>query len=294
MPTVLENPHPLVQLSARYLRRARPTDGVVSAPRQSCLDIRVAAESLDRALRISDALIKSMEAANLVVEVAALESTEAAPRTYGPASKERADPPRRITRVRCDDEWITFSLIEKVRRVMDPGPAAPAGRAQTWEPRAYTYLPTGQLSLCVTNADNLGIRTKWQDGKRQRLEQMLEEFVQNLTTIALAFKLKREDDERRAVAAREAERRRREEELRQYEQAKRQREEKKNAEELEAEVARWKRAQDIRDYVQAASKSLRREHTASSDEQQARDRLRWALEYADMIDPLCRPADQES
>jgi hypothetical protein len=289
VPTVLENPHRLVALSARYLQKARPKDGVVSAPKYSCLDIRVSLESLDRALRICDALIRAMETAGLVVKVVAVESTEPPPRHYHGSSDETPRPPQRSTRVLCDDEWITFSLTEKVRRVLDPGPAAPASGAQTWEPRAYTYEPTGELAIHVTNADNLGIRTKWQDGKRQRLEQMLESFVENLSTVALAFKIKRDDDEQRAVEAREAERRRCEEELRRYEEAARQREEKKKVEELEAEVARWKRAQDIRDYVEAAKRSLEAEGVAAEDAERTRDRLRWALKYADQIDPLRQP-----
>ena len=55
--------------------------------------------------------------------------------------------------------------------------------------------------------------------------------------------------------------------------------------ELEAEVARWRRAQDIRDYVRAALAALDESDVATDDEQSARDRLRWALEYADRIDP---------
>ena len=97
VPAVLENPHRLVQLSARYLQRAHPKDGVVSAPRQTCLDIRVAPASLDRALRICDALIKAMEAAGLVVEIAVVENTEPTPRTYYGVSEQTPRPPERIT-----------------------------------------------------------------------------------------------------------------------------------------------------------------------------------------------------
>ena len=37
----LENPHKLLALSARYLAKAHPKDGLVSAPQRSCLDIHV-------------------------------------------------------------------------------------------------------------------------------------------------------------------------------------------------------------------------------------------------------------
>lgn len=84
----------------------------------------------------------------------------------------------------------------------------------------------------------------------------------------------------------EAEIRRYEEQRRRWEEEDRQREEEKREQAFEAEVAQWRRAQHIRDYVRVALAALGESDAATDDEQSERDRLRWALEYADHIDPL--------
>ena len=120
----LENPHKLVALSARYLAKAHPEDGLVAAPRRSCLNIRVSPDSLDRALRICDALIRALETAGLKVEIALVEDEELVQPVYYQQQDPEPHPPARVTRVLCDEEWIEFCLTEKVSRVEGPPPAA--------------------------------------------------------------------------------------------------------------------------------------------------------------------------
>jgi hypothetical protein len=284
----LEDPHKLVVLASRYLAKAHPSGGVVSVSGKSCLDIRVAPESVDRALRILDALIKALEAAGLTVEVVVLQEAEpAGPRDYR-WSDRAPHPPARITRVVCDGESIEFCLHEDVRRVEVPRPHSSRKGEYVWEPRVYAYEPTGGLMLRLINTSGLGVRSKWQDGKRQRLEDCLEDFVGHLSRVALAFKLQRRAAEERTIAAREAERRRLEESIRRHEAEERRQEEEGRGKQLEAEVALWRRAQDIRGYVQAAREMLGEADLGSEADQTARERLRWALEYADRIDPLHR------
>jgi len=281
----LENPHKLVALSARYLAKAHPKDGLVSAAQRSCLDIRVAPESLDRALRIFDALLKGVEAAGLMVEIALVEEHEPMrPGYYGPVEQEPS-PPSRFTRILCDEECIEFCLTERVRRVDGPPPTNIDKRICSWGTRSCVYEPTGELSLQLTNVEHLGVRTKWQDGKRQRLEDCLGPFVAYLSTVALAFKLKREDDARRAIEAREAAQRRHEEEMRHLQEAERRRKEELREKQLEAEVALWRRAEDIRDYVRATLAALG-DGDVTEEGQSVRERMGWALAYADRIDPL--------
>lgn len=282
----LENPHRLVVLASRYLAKAHPSGGLVSTSGKSCLDIRVALESVDRALRIFDALIKALEPAGLRVEVAVVEEAEPAnPRDYRWLERT-PHPPAHVTRVICDGESIEFCLCEETRRVEVPRPQSSRKGEYVWEPRVYEYQPTGELMLQLTNTTGLGVRSKWQDGKRQHLEDCLGDFVGNLSRVSLAFKLRRKAEEERARAAREAERRRLEESIRRQEAEERRRQEQRRGEQLEAEVQQWRRAQDIRDYVQAALKMLERTDPNNESSQVLRERLRWALEYADTLDPL--------
>ena len=288
----MERPHKLVAISARYLGKATPVGGVVSAPRSTCLDIEVSPGSLDRALRIMDALLRGLEAAGLAIEVAVLEEAPPAPRShydygYGDEPRREAEPapPERATRVRCEEEWIELRLTEHVRRVRDAGSPAPDGSRSRWD-TAYDYEPTGKLALELTNVTAPGVRTRWQETKKQRLEEMLDEFVAYLPTVALSFKLEREEEARRRIAAREEELRRYEEQKRRWDERERRREEEKREQALEAEIARWRRAEDIREYVRAALAALEEQDPPPMDRQAERDRLRWALEYADRLDPL--------
>ncbi|MCZ7662704.1 MAG: hypothetical protein M5U22_07105 [Thermoleophilia bacterium] len=132
------------------------------------------------------------------------------------------------------------------------------------------------------------MRAKWQDGKKQRLEECLPDFVGNLSRVALAFKLRRRAEEERAQGAREAELRRREEAKLRAEQEERRRQEARRGECLEAEVSRWRRAGDIRDYVQAAIHTLGGGDLESISDAAIREHLRWALAYAESLDPLGR------
>jgi len=282
----LEDPHKLVVLSGRYLAKAHPTNGLVSVTRRTCLAIQVSPESLDRALRIFDALIKALKAADLQVEVAVVEEPVSVHRYDCRPLDREPHRPARVTRVLCEGESIEFSLNESVRRVEVPRSQHPGKGEHIWEPKLYKYVPTGELALQLTNTAELGVRSRWQDGKRQRLEDLLDDFVGNLSRVALAFKLRRQAEEERAAAAREAERRRLEESLRRREEEERRQEEERRGKELEHEVTRWRRAEDIRSYVQAALDTLGDAEPANEADRLARERLLWALEYADRIDPL--------
>lgn len=299
VPDELTQPHKLVAISARYLRKAEPVNEVVYARRTSCLDIVVSPAALERALRIMDALLKAMEEAGLNVEVAAVGEVPEAPRyrySYG-YGYERADPeprpPERVTRVLCDEEWIELQLSERIRRLRDAGPPLPDGS----RPRdiAYNCEPTGELILELTNVNSPGVRTKWKESKKRRLEDMLGEFVACLPTVALSFKLEREAEERRKAEAREAEIRRYREQQQRWEEEERQREEERREQAFEAEAAQWHRAQAIREYVEAALTALERRRLTEEDEdeREERKRLAWALELAERIDPLA-PSQREA
>ena len=79
--------------------------------------------------------------------------------------------------------------------------------------------------------------------------------------------------------------------MRRLEEEERQREEERREKQLEAEVALWRRAEDIRAYVEATLTMLGRVDDVTEDGQSVRKRMGWALDYADRIDPLHRRAD---
>lgn len=130
-------------------------------------------------------------------------------------------------------------------------------------------VATDRIRLTLTTTDSRD-RT-WSDTNKRRAEDKLHEVLLHFAVAdaeaLLRAEIQREEEaiqERRA--AEEAERKRREEEERQRRDG------------LNDELARWRQAQDIREYCRAlAMNRSGAEVTAHVD---------WALEYADSIDPL--------
>lgn len=283
---VLTDPHPLVERTRHHLIDVKPIKGLLPTTNKPCLDISVSPDSLDRALRIADALLKTMEAAGLKVEERIVK-----PRGKRPPRRTIWDPvlpgepEQRITHVLCDDEWITFGLSERVKRVKDPEPEVAPKRGwdgtyyTPYTPATHSYVPTGELTLTIADAERLPVRTTWKDGKRKRIEADLAEFVAGLSTVAMAMKLDREETERRRLAAIEAEKR-------QWARQRREWAEKEREKTLLAEVERWRLAEDIRDYVRHTARLFGDAVPPAKMSLLWRWRLGWALRYAAEVDPL--------
>ena len=95
----LRSPHPLVRETARILQSSKPDRyGVLRPVRKRYIDIRVAPENLNRALRIMDALIKALEKRGFPVSTVT--------GLYFPN-----------TRVKILGEKIKFSLHEWTRQI---------------------------------------------------------------------------------------------------------------------------------------------------------------------------------
>jgi hypothetical protein len=94
----LTEPHRLVAATARRLAKARPTCGAASGRPLGLLDISVSPASLDRALRIADALLKALLQAGLKVEITG--AAETATDLVGPhrSARPRSPHPRLLQR----------------------------------------------------------------------------------------------------------------------------------------------------------------------------------------------------
>lgn len=262
----LERPHPLVRDTHKRFTMRNPPP----VPR---LDISVDWDSRDRALRIMDALIKALVSRGLTVEVA---ERREKPSTYGRYPTVDRDPSG--TRVKIEEEWVTFGIEEKSRVVIPDPPQPPAHlRGAEREQRIAGHRPTreyeynGVLALRIKNDEYLDVRREWKDGVRKKLEDQLNDVVAHLHLTAEALR-----ERRRALE--QAERARIEQELRKYEEDLRRQKEERKAKELSELLGHWRLARDIREFV-AEALNL----GADSEEM-----LAWALRYADQIDPLAK------
>jgi hypothetical protein len=144
----LRNPHPLVQQSMTRLGQGYTYQSRYRGGR-SCLDITVGKDSIRRSLLIMDALVKAMGKRGFPVSI--------------------NDDHRDNTFALINDQAISFCIFESSRQI--PNPKRETDR---WENR-YEYMPTGKLTLKIKNYYQG--QKSISDGKTQRLENKLNDFI---------------------------------------------------------------------------------------------------------------------
>jgi hypothetical protein len=252
----LADPHPLIARMLRQREERAPANGAGDGnERDSLPDIEASDESLDRALRIMDAVLKAVEARGYQVKVS---------RDYW----------EKATRVFCTDvdAEVQISLSERYSQVeRELTPAERKKPPYLIDQRLIT-VPSGKLIFRVKGRQ---VDTKWwNDKKLDPLEKRLNEIVAGIITKLETLRLEE-------LAKREAERRR-------LEDQKRREEEQARREKLHRDVAAWRKSEDIRAYLRAYEEQLLRrrgEITPGSEEDLW---LKWARLYADSLDPLSR------
>jgi hypothetical protein len=124
-----------------------------------------------------------------------------------------------------------------------------------------------------------GTRKTWRDGRTQRLENLLPAVLQGILVTAEMLRTRRleserQERERQAALARQAELER----LRREEEARRQ--------ELEHQVNRWIKSQNLRAYLRAVEQEALRRGLLTTPDTRAGRWLSWACEHADRLDPI--------
>jgi len=254
----LSDPHPLVAKSVGALRRAKSDSrGYLQPKSRPCLAVLVTMESADRAMCIYDALLKALDS-----------------RGY-PVTVTTSDQP--TTTVRIGDEDVAVLLEEIVERQERNPPDGP-GRRRLRYGSEVDWVPTGRLSLKIDHSHLEGVRRTWADGRHQRVDQCLNDFMIGLVAGAEVLKVQRLAREQWQREWREAEERRAEETRRREEEAARIRA-------LESVLSKWQKARLIREYATELRKSGRVSGRPESDSA-LESWLEWVDSYADRMDPL--------
>ncbi|SOZ24701.1 conserved hypothetical protein [Cupriavidus taiwanensis] len=268
------SPHPLVRAASTRLRRRDgwPENTLLRSAPKDVLNLSVTKSSLDRAIGIADALIKSLAMQGFEFEVT-------------------SDQGETLIRWLETGTIMAFSLAEHVKRV--PHVITPAeeraqkrywGRSR-WDssveyptiPR-YDFSPTGVLTIEVGRWPS---RSSWKDTPRTRLEQRLSGVVAGILDLARQTHEKQQEEARRkeahqrAVTHYEFLRRRLTEEVERFKQ-------------LESHATNWERAARLRDYASAVEEQAAAAGGLSSEQV---DWLSWARAKADWLDPLVRVSD---
>lgn len=186
VPDDLTSLAPFAAATHRALTKAKPAEkGLITSGSSTTITCAVSPQSVERAARLLDAVERALPAVNA--------------RLFHDRAASRVG-------VQVADEPISFSLTEETKRsetlIRHP-------KYEYLNRREYAYTSTGQLQLSI-DGEFVGRRT-WSDGKCQRLENKLGDFVVGLVEAARgvtqlraereAARLKREEDaERRRVA----------------------------------------------------------------------------------------------
>ena len=262
VPEELANPLPLIRRTRAALRRGTTHSGVLRAAEQPCLDIQVTKASLDRALRIANALLRACGELGFGVAIA-----EQAPH---------------LTFVTVREERISLRIEEKIERMLKPPVKRPRHDpflTPTYTYPDYEYSGTGVLSVRIFGVDRSGLRQSWRDGKKQRVEHCLGEVLAALEVAAQQLKQNRLEQEIRRREWEEAEQRR-------IDEWRREQEEKRRRQELEDLASSRERSVRILELLKALRSTALANDASVEPGSTLGAWLAWAEDYAERLDPV--------
>jgi hypothetical protein len=269
VPDRLSSPHALIRQSSEILNGRQSSEvGIVNPPKEGCLDISVSKGGLRRALRIMDTVIKALEKHG-----------------YGIYLSEGR------TKTKIQGVTISFGISEKlVTKKKRPDEHDLEGRYHFGHSRFIDErVPSGDLSLTIHDAEDFyiyGCQRQWNDGKKAKIENRIQSFIEGLETVAAA-KIERDreeqEEERRRI---ERQRRLEEERLRRAELRRRYLEEEGRVNTLISCAENWKRSHILREYIAEVEKRAAGGELPFSLEKPLAEWLRWAQDQVDRLDPL--------
>ncbi len=269
VPDRLTNQHHLTKQTSEILNGRQPDkEGIVLPTKKGCLDISVSKASLRRALRIMDTILKALEKRECEVYLS-----------------------KGYTKTKIHNVPVSFKIYEKlVNRRKEPKEHSLDSRYRFGHSRFIEErIPSGDLCLTIHQADGFyiyGCQQNWNDGKKSKLEERINSFIDGLVTVAVA-KIAR-DKEKMEEEKRRIERQKRLEEEREIRAVLRRKymEEEARVNQLIAEAENWKKSQILRDYIVEIESSATNENLSLSPEKPLNEWLKWAKDQADRLDPL--------
>lgn len=262
----LASPHPLVEQAAAVLNQSEPNEnGLLEAKSNQCLNIKVSSKVFPRALRIMDALIKTLNDLQFDVYI-----------TKG------------NTVVNIDDIELEFGIREELKTEQKRSDPTLDGYYRFNHSRYHQVkVPSGNLCLSVLDfytGDNL--QKNWRDTKRKQLEDELEKFIKGLIKIAVSEKEKVRQREERERQRQEMIKRREEEKRRREELQRKINEEQNRVEALVGCAENWRKSKLLREFIAAVEKSLSRGECHYIPDCEWEEWFKWAKDQADRLDPL--------
>jgi len=269
VPDRLSSPYPLTKQSSEILYgRQSDAEGLVYPPKKGCLDISVSKASLRRSLRIMDTIIKALEKQNYEVYLS-----------------------KGNTKTKIQEVSISFRIYEKLAtKKKRPEEHNLDGRYQFGH-SSFTEerVPSGNLCLTIHEADDFhiyGCQQNWNDGKKSKLENRTNSFIDGLVTVAVAKverDREREEKERQRI---ERQKQLEEERLKRADLRRRYLEEEAKVTELISDSQNWKRSQILREYIAEIETLKTNGELLINLDRPLTEWLKWAKDQAVRLDPL--------
>jgi hypothetical protein len=257
-------------------------DGFLSPP-AGVLDLHVSPKELPRALTIANALIVALDARGYRVSISKKVSDKS-PDNYLYWDRIAKWEPVTSARIAIMDEEFGFGMSELTDKV----PHVPTREEQRRIDRGDRYglpvndhVPSGNLSLWLHMPMDLGLRGTWSDGKKQRVENCLNNFVITLIKAAHAIKIARAKEQKEREERAAEEKRRAEYQAWRYEEDKRVRR-------LDEQLVAWSKAEQVRGYATAVEAAVVRAHGAVDAQSELGKWIAWMRDYARRLDPSGR------
>jgi len=278
VPKALIDPHPLVAKTEKSLRTAKPDErSILRASAPGTLSVVVGPDSIDRAMRILDTLIKALEKRGTKVKVEDTEIQGSQYYSYGRSFAQGK------TLFFVLGEWVEIGLEEHANRKSHELTQKEKDEQRKYGsplyPPKYDFSPNGRLTLRIKNVRSGHVRQTWSDTSGKRLENLLNYFIVGLTNAAVDIRASRLEWEREA---REMEERRRIAE----EEERRRRQEEQRFKILEEQVANWHKSQNIRQYVEAVRRMAIWKFGSIKPGSNLHKWIKWATRQANRLDPL--------
>jgi hypothetical protein len=239
---------------------AKSKTGLLSNWRRVYLDLQVTRECLDRGLRILNAIVLGFEKRGWRVSI----------------GREN----RRYSLVTVLGEKIPFGVRERLKRVANPPPKKVKNRFGEWDTpyyRKFEEVPSGELAIALRSPGYGHIALEWRDGKTQRVEDLLNDFM---VAVIRCAENEKEEERQRIVRQREYEER----SARQEAERRRVERERARFNELKEYAAHWEASQSVKAFLADVRSRAEQPGPLSPDSPLERW-LSWAEERANRMDP---------
>ena len=258
----LRSPHPLVRSAAVRLRASTIRNGeYLYGGREPYLDIQVTQDTLSRALRIMDALLKACERRGWKTSLGSGDDRK----TYALVLGQR----------------VPFGIRERLRKVRnEPGSPRRSGMDLylSYSPE-FVAVPSGQLSLVVRESWGHSIRKRWDESEQCPLEGRLNEFLVGLVSHAAE---QQELERQRA----EHERKRKEDEAQRLAVQRRREEVAARIRRLEQQAVDWSKSRQLTEYLVALTNEASEQPGGIVQGSSFAEWLGWAMNHAARLNPI--------